>query len=1648
MTTDPGTTTGPDLAPTSPDGLRDELARLWAEIFGVAAVDPAVDFTELGGNSLHAARVAARIRGRHGADLTVRELFEARTVAGLAHLLDQRLRHRADGSPTRAAALPPVRRAPGEGPAYSLGQRRLWFLDHLSPAAGVSYNVAAAARLHGPLDRAALEAAWASVARRHEQLRTTFLLVDGELDTRVHDAVAPLRTTDLSGHPAPEQEALDRAARLAAEHIDLGREPLPRPALFRLGEDDHLLVLVLPHLIADGRTLDVIDRDLARAYRQHTGGPDEALPEPALSYRDFAHWQQELAAAPDADARLAPWRSYLQDAPTTLDLPADHPRPAVRSHRGRRVTRRTGSALLTAARELAAATRTTPYAVCLAAYGLLLGELTGRRDLLVASPTDGRPEPALEDVVGFFTNTVPVRLRPGGGSFREAVKEAHGSALDAVEHQYVPFERLAAEFAPAGDLSRTPLAQVALAYQGPLRPHAELAGLTVRPRTVDNGTAKFDLTLEVHEDGEEFVLSAEYSTDLFTEQRTAALLDRYVELLASALDGPDHATGPDRSAVPVQAAAATSNGAPDWQGRCLHEVFAEVAARHPEAIAVTDGTRRLSYAELDRAANRLAHRLRRHGADVEQLVGLCAERTVDLVVGLLAILKSGAGYLPLDPRHPAARLDATLTDAGCRLLVGDAESCEPLLGSAERTLVRLDEPLGDGPLGDGPQGGEPGDGRSADDESVRPPQSGVGPDNVAYVIYTSGSTGKPKGVVVTHANVTRLFTATTADFGFGADDVWTLFHSIAFDFSVWELWGPLLYGGRLVLVPYLVSRDPMAFLELLRTEQVTVLNQTPTAFRHLAAVAEDAGFPPLALRTVVFGGEALDPAMLRGWAGGYGTARPRLVNMYGITETTVHVTVRPIGIADLTGSTSPIGRPIGDLRVHVLDERMAEVPPGTEGEMYIGGPGVARGYLNRPELTDERFVQDPFGAPGERLYRSGDLAVRLPDGELEYRGRADQQIKLHGFRIELGEIERALLDQPGVRSAACVLREDTPGVPRLVGYLVPAPGRPLDAESVRSALAQRLPAHMLPAAFVQLPALPLTANGKLDKTQLPAPGTEAAAAPGTQAAPAARTAPRTETERRLAEVWHTVLRGDEPDVHANFFAVGGDSIIAIRLGVAARAAGLPVTIESIFRNPTVAELARHCELTAAAEQPAGPAEPAPLSTTLADLDPDSLPEDVTDAYPTAAMQLAIVYECELADDEESGLYHDLISVRVDGAFDRTALEAALADLGRRHEILRTSFHLGLFREPMQLVHRQALVPLTVEDRHHGPELGDKEREALLHAWWEREKADPFYLDEPPLVRCAVLHDGPQAFQLSLAVHHSILDGWSLARLMTELLLAYDARLGATDAALPDLPRTRYRDFVAAEQAALADPAARDYWAGLLPATAPAAELPVLPGGGSTDEFAFHAPLPAELDAELDLVAAELGIPVKSVYYAAHAWALGRLTGRADTVGAMQVNGRMEQEGGDLVLGLLLNMVPVHVRVDGGRWADLARAAFDAERERQPHRRYPLAAMQQLVGRDHRLFEVAFNYTDFHAFDDLDALARIRTGDWWFSDRHSFPLMLELTRSPHTGERALSVTVGVDSPLAGTGARLGELVLEALRQIAADPHAEYPAVGGA
>jgi amino acid adenylation domain-containing protein len=1154
------------VAPRTP--VEEVLAGIWAEVLGLERVGVEESFFDLGGHSLLATRVVSWVRDVFGVDLPLRALFEGPTVAELARAVEEERR-------AELPVLPPVVHVErDEPPLLSFAQERLWFLDRLRPGE-ISYNLPFALRLRGALDVDALERSLGEIVRRHDALRTTFRERGG---TPVQ-VIAPfdglrMEVKDLSHLPGEAREAeVQRelvAEAGAARPFDLAAGPLFRVCLLRLGAREHVLLLSMHHVVSDGWSMGVLYRELSALYEAYRDGGESPLGELPVQYADYAVWQREQLEGEALDRQISYWRERLAGAPELLELPTDRPRPPVQTYRGATVPVEISRELLERLQALGQSEGATLYMTLLGAFQVLLSKYSGSDDIVVGSPIAGRTRKEVEELIGFFVNTLVLRTDLSGDpTFREVLRRAREVTLGAYEHQEVPFERLVAELRPERSLSHTPLFQVIFTLQTAGGEAGTLPGLEVSEVGAERVSAKFDLSLVLTPTPRGLRGGLTYPTDLFdraTVERMLGHLERVLEQVAGDADvrlSRLELLGEAERALVLEAWNPPAAEYP--ADRCIHETFEAQVERTPNAIAVTFEDTALSYAELNERANQLAHHLRRRGVGPEVRVGICLERSLEMVVAILAVLKAGGAYVPLDPANPAERLAFILAD------------------SATPVLVTRDGPRGALPARDGVEVVSLD--AAAEEiaaESTENPASGARPESLAYVIYTSGSTGAPKGALIEHRNVARLFSATDEWFGFGERDVWTLFHSYAFDFSVWELWGALLYGGRVVVVPHLVSRDPEAFHALIQREGVTVLSQTPSAFRQLIRVDGERG-GDLALRVVVFGGEALEPASLREWVERRGVDSPRLVNMYGITETTVHVTYRPLSREDVFGgSGSPIGRAIPDLRLYVLDAARRPVPIGVPGELYVGGAGVARGYLNRPELTAERFVEDPF-APG-RLYRTGDRVRWMADGTLEYLGRLDEQVKIRGFRIELGEIEVRLAEHPRVREAVVLAREDVPGDRRLVAYVVGE----VDADALRAHLRQGLPEYMVPGAFVVLDRLPLTANGKVDRKALPAP----------DLAPAEDryVAPRTPAEEGLAGIWAEVLGLERVGVEESFFDLGGHSLLATRVLSRVREVfGVELPLRVLFEAPTVAELAGHVDAAQEA-----------MDAQLAELDPEEM----------------------------------------------------------------------------------------------------------------------------------------------------------------------------------------------------------------------------------------------------------------------------------------------------------------------------------------------------------------------------------------------------------------------------------------------------------
>jgi amino acid adenylation domain-containing protein len=1062
----------------------------------------------------------------------------------------------------------------------SFSQQGVWLLEQVG-GCGAAYHVPWLVRLRGRLDARALADALAEVVRRHDALRTRFAAMGGE-PVQVVGAAAPvpLPVLDLASLPAGERaRAADAAAAGEARRpFDLERGPLLRSRLVRLADEEHLLLLTLHHLVFDGTSARVLFGEVAALYGAFARGESSPLPEPLLRYVDYVLWQREALGPAVLDRQAAYWKQRLERAPGELELPADRPRPAVRSPRGSRHRFRLEEPLVARLRELAGAEGCTLYMVLLGAFQALLRRYTGREDLLVGSPVAGRSRREFEGLIGFFAGTLVLRTDLSGDpTFRRLLARVRATTLGAHSHPDLPFEQLVEVVGADRSLARNPLFQVAFVMLGaPLDEGTAAAGLAMEPEVGDAGAAKWDLTLFAQDGGRGVAAWIEYSTDLFDAARIVAMARHYALLLERIAADPDTRL----SGLALLSAGEVRRLVHEWNppppplpARCVHELFAEQAGRTPDAVALVHGSGEMSYAELHRRSDRLAGFLAARGAAPGTRVGVCLERSAEMVVALLAILKAGGAYVPMDPGYPPARLAFMLADADVPLLLTD-EGLLDRFPEFAGAVVCVDRGL-----------------EAAAAGSAEAPPARVTPEHLAYVIYTSGSAGEPKGTEVPHRAIPGFFRG--VDYvRFDRGTVVLQHSSTSWDALTLELWPALLTGGRCVLYPGDRS-EPETLREQVRAHGVNTLWLTAAYFNLVVDTCPEA---LEGVSQVMTGGEAVSPEHVR-----RALARHpglRLVNGYGPSECTVFATCHPLP-RDFAAPVVPIGTPVGDRRVYLLDLDLDPVPAGVPGEVFVGGPAVARGYLNRPELTAERFVPDPFSPEaGARLYRSGDRARRRADGLLEFAGRLDFQVKVRGFRVEPGEVEAALAAHPGVREAAVVPHRTAAGEVRLAGYVTAGGGIPLSGGEVRRRLREQLPEHMVPASVTVLREMPLTPHGKLDRHALPAP--EAPEADGAGGEP-----PRTPTEAFLAGLWAREMGVERVGVHDDFFALGGHSLMAARLMSRVHETyGTPLPLRTLFEHPTVAGLA---EAVVGAERTPGEAdEVSALADLVAGLSPQEL----------------------------------------------------------------------------------------------------------------------------------------------------------------------------------------------------------------------------------------------------------------------------------------------------------------------------------------------------------------------------------------------------------------------------------------------------------
>ncbi|HEX6184601.1 MAG TPA: amino acid adenylation domain-containing protein [Pyrinomonadaceae bacterium] len=1083
-------------------------------------------------------------------------------------LLARRLRERGGASPNAGArpaaevaaweqplhTPPPITRArAGGGAPLSFAQQRLWFIDQLDPGRS-NYNVVASVSLVGPLDEAALARSFAEIEHRHESLRTKFTSEGGRPEQSVLPPAEPqLRVVDLRGEGAEGARAA--AIRLAAEEtqrpFDLAAGRLYRALLVREGEESHALILTMHHIVSDGWSMGVFIREMAALYRAFSSGESPPLDELPVQYSDFARWQQSWLQGEILEAQLDYWKKQLTGAPPAVELLTDRPRQPAQSFRGARERLTLSARASEALKALARREGASIFMVLLAGFKALLSRYSGQADIVVGTPIANRSRSEVEGLIGFFANTLVLRTELSGDpTFRELLGRVRRSALGGYAHQDLPFERLVEELNPERDASRHPLFQVMFVLQNTQQSTLQAAGMRFEPFPVEGVTSKFDLTLIMEDSGAEIGGSLEYSTDLFDASTAARMLEHLRNLFEGAAADPDRRV----SELPLAGEAerrlllrAWNDTARDYgTPRVVHRLFESQAAATPAATAAVHGGEALTYAELNAKANRLAHRLRSLGVRAESRVGICIERSFDMLAAVLAVLKAGGAYVPLDPEYPAERLVYMLEDSGAGLLLTSDALAPRLHASGARVLA----------LG--------AEWQAVEQESAEDLDSGVDGDNLCYVIYTSGSTGRPKGVAMTHRALANLIEWQHEELNDAGATTTLQFSSLSFDVSFHEMFSAWRSGGTLVLIPEEARRDPALLAGVMARHGVDRLLPSFAALQQLAEHADAGGLAGVGLREVKSTAEQLHVTpqivrLFRGMSGGV------LRNDYGPSETHAVTSYTLAGPPEMWPALPPIGRPIANTQIYLLDRNLRPAPLGVAGELYVGGECLARGYLGRPDLTAEKFVPDPHGlAPGGRLYKTGDLARYLPGGEIEFLGRIDHQVKIRGFRVELGEVEAALAQHPRVREAAAAVRGKTPSERTLVAYVVAEGDEAPAVEELRAFLKDRLPEYMVPTAFVALDSLPLTPSGKIDRKALPEPDGSRLELGGEFRAPS------TPAEEIVAGIWAQVLRLERVGVSDNFFDLGGHSLLATQLMSRLRESfQVELPLRVLFEGPTV-----------------------------------------------------------------------------------------------------------------------------------------------------------------------------------------------------------------------------------------------------------------------------------------------------------------------------------------------------------------------------------------------------------------------------------------------------------------------------------------------
>jgi amino acid adenylation domain-containing protein len=1393
-------------------------------------------------------------------------------------LLEKRLAGRSNSK----AEEQTIQKIPRSGPVpLSFAQQRLWFLDRMEPGL-TAYNMPAAVRLVGILDVPVLNWSLNEIVRRHESLRTAFDVVAGE-PVQVIAPALELSTPviDLTRWPdgVREAEAMRLSREEAQRPFDLTRGPLIRALLIRLRIDEHVLILTMHHIVSDGWSQGVLKNELGALYEAGITGRSSPLQELSIQYADFAQWQRGWLQGEELDRQVDYWRKHLTGAPPSLELPVDGARPAQMNYEGATLLFELPAGLSESLTALSRGEGATLFMTLLAAFKALLCRYTGQLDIVIGTPVANRNREELEGLIGFFVNTLALRTDfSGDPTFRELLKRVREVSLGAYAHQDLPFELLVEELQPVRDLSRNVVFQIVFDLQNSPAQSLELTGLTLHPHEFTAESTRFDLELHLTSLPEGIIGALVYSTSLFAESTVRQMAERYQILLEAIVTDPEQRvsriellTHEERTKL----LAEWNNTAPAYPNQsCIPDLFEAWATRMPEKIALAFGEDRKTYDELNRRANQLAHYLRAVGGIQETRIGIYIERSVEMIVGVLGVLKAGATYVPLDPSYPDQRLLFMLDDANVQLVL-TVGALEGNLPTHLAQVILLDS-----------------DWALIAQQSERNLKRDITPEHLAYIAYTSGSTGTPKGVAVPHRGVIRLISGNEYA-NFSPDQVYLQFAPLSFDASTFEIWGSLLNGSQLVLMPPGVASLGELGRALVHY-RITTLWLTAGLFHQMV----DEQLEDLKrLRQLLAGGDVLSPSHVKRFI----AAAPlcKLVNGYGPTENTTFTCCYVMDQQVEFAGSVPIGRPIAHTQVFILDANLQLVPPGFVGELYVGGAGLARGYHGQGSLTAEQFIPDPFSIePGARLYRTGDLARYLADGNIDFVGRADEQVKVRGYRIEPGEVEAALARAPGVRQVAVVARDYDAGDKRLIAYIVGT----VSVDNLQSTLRTTLPDYMIPSAFVGLDELPLTPNGKVDRRALPAPD-EIRGESGVGYA-----APRTPVEELLAGIWTDVLKVERVSLNDDFFDLGGHSLLVTRLISRAQAHfGIELPVKLFFESATLASQAAEVEATLRADHGlhAPPIVPMPRNGNL--------------PLSFSQQRLWFLYQLE----PSTSAYNIPTAVRLSGSLNDTALRRTLNEIVRRHEILRT--HYGMVDgQPAQFVEPPVDLKLDLTDLS---ELSASERESRMLRLAAEEARKPFDLTRGPLLRTSLVRLGPEDHVLLLSVHHIVSDGWSQGVLVREVAALYKAFSDDKESPLEELP-VQYADFARWQRNWLAGEVLEKhlgYWRQQLGMDLPALNLPTDRPRPEVQSFrgaTVTVTLPANLSQSLGVICRRQGVTLFMLLLAALKVLLHRYTGQDEIVIGAPIANRNRIEIENLI-GFFVNTLVLRTDLSGDpRFCDL------------------------------------------------------------------------------------------------------------------------------